>query len=247
MNPDKTQRRTRYIEAEKSFLKAILQFITLAFFSNLLLPAHDLITTNLTYTRDVSRIFARRCVSCHATGASIPLTVYQEVRPWAVAIKEQVLSRSMPPWGAVKGFGNLAQDAALNQEELMIIAAWVIGGAPRGDPSLLPKDSASSKPFEEPSTTDGLVVQTRGVLTRPLRTLGLRTISPGKIDSARITARLPDGRIEPLVWLYRYDSKYRGAFYFKDPIELPAGSTVESSAPLQFALEVAGNKQQARR
>ncbi|HEY7306958.1 MAG TPA: cytochrome c, partial [Bryobacteraceae bacterium] len=101
--------------------------------------AHDIITTNLTYTRDISRILARRCVACHGEAASIPLTRYEEVRPWAVAIKEQVLSRAMPPWGAVKGFGDLEPDHALSQEEIMIIAAWVIGGAPQGDPALAPK------------------------------------------------------------------------------------------------------------
>jgi hypothetical protein len=29
------------------------------------LTAHDVITTRLTYTRDISRIFVRRCVQCH--------------------------------------------------------------------------------------------------------------------------------------------------------------------------------------
>src|ERR1700760_2037425 len=87
--------------------------------------AHDIITTDLTYTRDISRIFARRCVSCHSQSSSIPLTTYEETRPWAVAIKEQVLARTMPPFGAVKGFGSLAPDGALSQEEIMIISAWV--------------------------------------------------------------------------------------------------------------------------
>src|SRR6266481_4227814 len=95
----------------------------------LILPvmAHDIITTKLTYTRDVSRIFQRRCISCHGPGSSIPLTSYDEVRPWAVAIKEQVLARSMPPWGAVKGFGDFSPDRALTQDEILIIAAWVVG------------------------------------------------------------------------------------------------------------------------
>src|SRR5437762_13592207 len=94
--------------------------------------AHDIITTKLTYTRDIAPIFSKHCVSCHASGSSIPLTSYEEVRPWAVAIKEQVLSRSMPPWGAVKGFGDLAPDDSLSQEEITIIAAWVVGSAPPG-------------------------------------------------------------------------------------------------------------------
>jgi hypothetical protein len=59
--------------------------------------AHDIITTQLTYTHEISRIFARRCISCHDEGSSIPLTRYDEVRPWAVDIKEQVLARLMPP------------------------------------------------------------------------------------------------------------------------------------------------------
>jgi hypothetical protein len=45
------------------------------------LAAHDIITTKLTYTRDVSRILARRCASCHGEGSALPLTTYREVRP----------------------------------------------------------------------------------------------------------------------------------------------------------------------
>src|SRR3954466_3281184 len=86
--------------------------------------AHDVITTNLTFARDVSRIFASHCISCHGSGTNIPLTTYEEARPWAVSIKEQVLSRAMPPWGAAKGFGDLSGDTSLTQEEIMIIAAW---------------------------------------------------------------------------------------------------------------------------
>src|ERR1700689_3595901 len=81
-----------------------------------LLPGHDVITTKLTYTRDISRIFAQHCVSCHAEGTAIPLTTYAQVRPWAVSIKEKVLSRAMPPWGAVPGFGSLAPDRALSEQ-----------------------------------------------------------------------------------------------------------------------------------
>src|SRR3954466_14729205 len=99
--------------------------------------AHDLITTKLTYSRNISRILAERCLACHGSQASIPLASYQQVRPWAVDIKEQVLRRRMPPWGAVKGFGNLAPDNGLTEEEVLILAAWVIGGAPEGNPATL--------------------------------------------------------------------------------------------------------------
>lgn len=203
------------------------------------LYAHDIITTNLTYTRDVSRILARRCVACHAETSSIPLTNYEEVRPWAVDIKEQVLSRSMPPWGAVKGFGDLAPDHALTQEEIVILSAWVVGGAPKGDVALLPKEKPI-QPATPPDLKDALAVSTRATLHMPLSVFGVRPLASKLVDNARITAVLPDGRIEPLVWLYRFDPKTKLTFHFREPLKLPSGTVVESSAPLQFALEIGG-------
>lgn len=198
--------------------------------------AHDIITTNLTYTRDVSRILARRCVQCHAESSSIPLTTYEQVRPWAVDIKDQVLSRAMPPWGAVKGFGHLSPDHALTQEEIVILSAWVVGGAPKGDPALLPK-SAPVIAAKMPVLQDALSVSSRATLTKPLTVTGIRPIATKMVESARVTAHLPDGRIEPLVWLYRFDPKTKITFHFREPLMLPSGTIVESSAPLQFALE----------
>ena len=198
--------------------------------------AHDIITTNLTYTRDISRILAQRCQACHTASASIPLTNYEEVRPWAVGIKEQVLSRSMPPWGAVKGFGNLQPDRALTQEEIMIVAAWVIGGAPKGDAGLLPKLLNTPSPPMVP-LHDSLIVTTKALLAEPLSLAALRPLTTQPVNSARITAHLPNGRIEPLLWLSHYQPGGEETFRLREPLDLPAGSTVESSAPLRFSLE----------
>jgi hypothetical protein len=202
------------------------------------LSAHDIITTKLTFSRDIYRIFANRCLACHNIGSSIPLTTYEEVRPWAVSIKEQVLSRSMPPWGAVKGFGDLTPDHGLTQEEIMIIAAWVIGGAPPGNPALLPKQIASSKGSAAMPVKDGLIVETRGELKEPIQTAGVRPLADQPVESARIVAKLPDGRIEPLIWLYHFDPKWSRAFTFRKPLELPPGTVIESSSPLRFTLEI---------
>jgi hypothetical protein len=204
-------------------------------------PAHDIITTKLTYSRDISRIFARRCVSCHAANASIPLVSYETVRPWAVAIKEQVLSRAMPPWGAVKGFGDLSPDAALSQEEILIISAWVVGGAPEGDPATLPKNEIATPPAASGSLAAAVQVSNETTLAKPLRLAALRPES--SVASARITARLPDGRIEPLVWLYRYDARAPRIFRFRAPILLPAGTVVDSTSPVRFALETTGHSE----
>ena len=199
--------------------------------------AHDIITTKLTYAREISRIFARRCVSCHGANSSIPLTSYQEVRPWAVDIKEQVLARSMPPWGAVKGFGELSPDQGLTQEEIFIIAAWVVGGAPQGDATLLARDHQLAQPASRGSLSDALLVSTGTVLQKPLTVAGIRPRCETLIDSARITARLPDGRIEPLVWLYRYDPRWDKVFQFRRALRLPRGTIIEASSPVRYYLE----------
>ena len=39
--------------------------------------------------------------------------------------KEAVLARRMPPWGAVKGFGDFRNDQGLSQAELDLITDWV--------------------------------------------------------------------------------------------------------------------------
>jgi hypothetical protein len=198
--------------------------------------AHDIITTNLTYSRDVSRIFARRCIACHGAKASIPLTNYEQVRPWAVDIKEQVLNRTMPPWGAVKGFGNVAPDSGLTQEEILILSAWVVGGAPEGDPAMLPKIAAAPPP-KLPQLADALHIATTTTLSKPLTVSGIEPLSQSIITSNRITATLPDGRIQPLIWLYEYDPKQAHSFHFREPLALPAGTIIRATSPLEYKLE----------
>jgi hypothetical protein len=199
--------------------------------------AHDIITTNLTFTRDIARIFDRRCVSCHGPSSEIALDSYEQARPWAVAIKEQVLSRAMPPWGAVKGFGDLKPDQALTQEEIMIIAAWVIGGAPQGNPDWLPKQGHGKTASPPPTLKSALTGGNQTTLREPIRIAAIRPLAASLVESTKITARLPNGAIEPLIWLYRYDPKWNRDFVFREPITLPKGAVIETSAPVRFVLE----------
>ena len=94
----------------------------------------------VTYTKDVAPILNQRCVECHRSGEVAPMTFtsYKEVRPWAKAIKERVLTRVMPPWFADPHYGDFKNDRRLTQQEMDTIAAWVNAGAPEGDPSDLP-------------------------------------------------------------------------------------------------------------
>ena len=83
------------------------------------LPAHERGTTPITWNREISRLMYDKCASCHRPdGTAFSLMTYQDVQPRLVEIKEAVLSRRMPPWGAVKGFGDFRNDQSLTQEQL---------------------------------------------------------------------------------------------------------------------------------
>jgi hypothetical protein len=104
--------------------------------------AHEPITTKVTFTKEVARIFQRSCWGCHSAGkfkAEIPLTTYEEARPWAKAIKEEVLEKRMPPYQAVKGYGSFQHDYILPQRDVELLVSWIEGGAPKGDVKNYPK------------------------------------------------------------------------------------------------------------
>src|SRR5262249_11162467 len=93
------------------------------------LRSHDPSVNPITWNREISRIFFARCASCHHSGGTaFSMMTYPEAQPHATAIKESVLARRMPPWGAVKGFGEFRNDQGLSPEELDLIANWVDGG-----------------------------------------------------------------------------------------------------------------------
>lgn len=95
--------------------------------------SHGRITTNIVFNREVSQIFQRKCFQCHTEGnISMSLTTYRDARPWAVAIKEEILERQMPPWSAVTGYGHFSNDVSLTAREISLITSWADGGAPSG-------------------------------------------------------------------------------------------------------------------
>lgn len=96
--------------------------------------------SDVTYTKQISRILQKRCVECHRAGEVAPfaLTDYDEVVGWAGMIAEVVEQRRMPPWHADERFGHFANDSRLTGPERDQIARWVAAGAPEGDPADLP-------------------------------------------------------------------------------------------------------------
>src|SRR3954468_1043385 len=94
-----------------------------------------------TFTRDVAPIVFNNCASGHRAGEVAPMTLtsYDDVRPWAKLIKNKVMSREMPPWGADPAHSlKMRNDRSLTQAQIDTIAAWVDGGAPKGPDADLP-------------------------------------------------------------------------------------------------------------
>jgi len=94
----------------------------------------------VTFNKDVAPILFKSCAECHRPGEAAPFSVlsYKDARPWAKSIREQVVSRQMPPWHADPHVGAWANDRRLSQTEIDKIAAWVDGGAPEGEANDLP-------------------------------------------------------------------------------------------------------------
>jgi len=204
--------------------------------------AHDIITTPVTWDREISRIFYSRCISCHREGGTaFSLADYKDAFPWRTAIKEEVLERRMPPWGAVKGFGDFRNDQALTPEQLELLTSWAQGGSPEGDSKDLSpmdkleemmKDSAWSGQKAEVGHREGEIVAAGALkLTKPFKLDGLFPSAVPPDASFQVTAEFPDGRIEPLLWIDGYKPQFAHAFLFRAPIELPAGTIIDGIPP----------------
>jgi mono/diheme cytochrome c family protein len=100
----------------------------------------------VTFTKDIAPILQRSCQGCHRLDGVAPmsLTTYDEVRPYARAIKQKTglgpRAGVMPPWYVEKNIGiqRFQNDPSLSDEEIVKIAKWADSGAPRGNPADMP-------------------------------------------------------------------------------------------------------------
>jgi len=91
----------------------------------------------VTFSKDIAPIFQAKCEECHRKGTAAPMSLvtYEEVRPWAKAIRERVIRRQMPPWHIDKtvGIQKFSNDRSLSDDQIETIVRWVDSGAPVGD------------------------------------------------------------------------------------------------------------------
>jgi hypothetical protein len=89
----------------------------------------------VTFYRDVLPILQNHCQECHRPGQMAPMSLrtYEESRPWAKAIRDQVRSRKMPPWPADPCCGHFSNDRSLTPPEIEVLAKWADTGAQKGN------------------------------------------------------------------------------------------------------------------
>jgi hypothetical protein len=187
--------------------------------------------SQITWNREISRIVYAHCASCHRPGGTaFSLMTYAEAQPRANEIKEAVLARRMPPWGAVKGFGHFRNDQSLMQEQIELITKWVDGGIRRGNnPRQLPKEPVFTTVGDAPAPAPRDALRIQGVFTLS-REMVLDGMQPERIAtgrSMRIVALLPGGSAAPLLWLHGYDTRYSHPFLLRRPLRLPAGTIIQ--------------------
>src|SRR5213596_287625 len=112
--------------ANAKFLSALTLVILLA-------SPQFLSAQSITFTKDIAPILQEKCQACHRPDSMAPMSLvtYEDVRPWAKAIRERVLTRQMPPWHIDKtvGIQKFKNDRSLSDAQIDTIVKWVDAGA----------------------------------------------------------------------------------------------------------------------
>ncbi len=132
------------------------------------------VADEVTYTKDIAPILQRSCENCHRPNGAGPmsLTTYEEVRPWARAIKQRTgigpHAGVMPPWYMEKNIGiqKYKDDPSLSDLEVAKVAKWADTGAARGNPA----DAPPAKQYVDDSVwrigTPDLVVKMKDLTVK---------------------------------------------------------------------------------
>lgn len=88
-----------------------------------------------TYAKDIVPLLQKGCVKCHSPGNIAPwaMTNHTVLRDYAPLMKDEMLSRRMPPWHADRAPQSYSNDGMLSGEEIALLVDWIDRGAPRED------------------------------------------------------------------------------------------------------------------
>ena len=164
-------------------------------FAPLALQAQSAAPGALTFTKDIAPILQRSCQDCHHPNSIAPMSLitYEDVRPWARAIKTRVSvgphGGVMPPWFVEKDLGiqKFKSDPSLSEAEIAKIVKWVNDGAPKGNPADMP----ALRRFEE---SDEWTIGEPDLIVKS-KTVTVPAVGPDQWgDSGSIPTGLPEDR-----------------------------------------------------
>ena len=106
----------------------------------LLLLGSPLLAQTVTFSKDIAPILFQYCAPCHRPheAAPFPLLTYQDAQKRGAQIASVTRRRYMPPWPPEPDHGDFAGARRLSQAQIDMLARWVEGGMPEGDPAVLP-------------------------------------------------------------------------------------------------------------
>src|SRR5262245_19352326 len=104
------------------------------------LPSAALAQRPVTFSETIAPILYANCVTCHRPGEAAPfsLITYDDVKKRGTLVARVTASRYMPPWHAVHGYGEFADERRLTDAQIKAIGDWVKQGMPQGNPSRMP-------------------------------------------------------------------------------------------------------------
>jgi len=132
------------------------------------------VTREVTFTKDVAPILQRSCENCHRPDGVAPMSLvtYDDVRPWARAIKQRTSigpkAGVMPPWYVEKNIGiqKFHNDPSLSDDEIAMIGKWADSGAPRGNPADMPPPKVYADRSAWAIGTPDLVLKSTEILVK---------------------------------------------------------------------------------
>ncbi|MBL7648078.1 MAG: alkyl hydroperoxide reductase [Candidatus Hydrogenedentes bacterium] len=97
----------------------------------------------VTYSEHIAPILNEHCVACHRPGQTAPFALqdYRHASARADMILEVVLEERMPPWYGARKHGPFVNERTVTEAEKTLLAQWIRGDKPEGDPALAPAPS----------------------------------------------------------------------------------------------------------
>jgi hypothetical protein len=158
------------------------------------------------------------------------------------AIKEEALSRRMPPWPAERGFGAYSNDIGLTPREFEFLISWIDGGVPEGtDPAPALIDHADHWTLGMPDVVTSPAMAS-AVAARSAPAFRRVTIDTGLARDAWIRAIdfKPDARVTRAAF-FSVDGggQYLGGWTpWQSSTELPAGAAFKLPARARIAVDI---------